>query len=55
MVKGIKKIILNVQISNSSAIRLYEKFKFKKNPKILENYYQSGESAFLMELKLDSP
>ncbi len=55
MVKGIKKIILNVQISNSSAIRLYEKFKFKKNPKILENYYQSGESAFLMELKLASP
>lgn len=54
MVKGIKKIILNVQISNSSAINLYEKFNFKKNPNILENYYQSGESAFLMELKLAS-
>lgn len=54
-IKGINKIILNVQVSNSSAIRLYEKFNFKKNPAILENYYQSGESAFLMELKLESP
>jgi ribosomal-protein-alanine N-acetyltransferase len=53
-IKGIKKIILNVQISNKSAIKLYEKFNFKKDPIILENYYQSGESAFLMELKLDS-
>lgn len=51
--KGIKKIVLNVQISNPAAIKLYEKFKFKKNPAILENYYPSGESAFLMELKLE--
>jgi len=53
-IKGIKKIVLNVQISNSAAIRTYEKFNFKRSPAILENYYQSGESAFLMELKLDS-
>jgi ribosomal-protein-alanine N-acetyltransferase len=53
-IKGIKKIVLNVQISNSAAIRMYEKFNFKRSPAILENYYQSGESAFLMELKLDS-
>jgi len=52
--KGIKKIVLNVQISNSSAIELYEKFKFKRNPTILENYYQSGESAYLMELEINS-
>ncbi|MFX1378481.1 MAG: GNAT family N-acetyltransferase [Promethearchaeota archaeon] len=53
-VKEIKKIVLNVQISNSNAIKLYEKFKFKKNPEILKNYYQSGESAYLMELEMDS-
>ncbi len=51
--KGIKKIVLNVQISNSAAINLYEKFKFKKNPHILKNYYQSGENAYLMELEID--
>ncbi|MFX1391277.1 MAG: GNAT family N-acetyltransferase [Promethearchaeota archaeon] len=50
----IRRIILNVQLSNSNAINLYEKFNFKRNPQILENYYHSGESAFLMELKLDS-
>ncbi len=52
-IEGIKKLILNVQISNSAAINLYEKFKFKKNPEILDNYYQSGESAYLMELEFD--
>ncbi len=50
--KEIKKIVLNVQISNSVAINLYEKFQFKKNPDILENYYQSGENAYLMELEI---
>ncbi|MFX1594578.1 MAG: GNAT family N-acetyltransferase [Promethearchaeota archaeon] len=50
----IKRIILNVQISNSVAIRLYEKFNFKRNPTIIQNYYQSGESAYLMELNIDS-
>jgi ribosomal-protein-alanine N-acetyltransferase len=52
--KEIKKVVLNVQVSNSNAIKLYEKLKFKKNPKELENYYQSGENAFLMELDIDS-
>ncbi|MFX0021371.1 MAG: GNAT family N-acetyltransferase [Candidatus Hermodarchaeota archaeon] len=52
-IDGIKKIVLNVQISNLVAINLYEKFKFKKNPDILENYYQSGENAYLMELEID--
>ena len=52
--KDIQKIILNVQENNSIAIKLYEKFKFKKNPKILKNYYQSGENAYLMELNIDS-
>ena len=52
--KTIKKIVLNVQISNSIAIKMYEKFKFKRNPSIIENYYHSGESAYLMELDINS-
>lgn len=52
--KGIRRIVLNVQVSNSRAINLYEKFNFRKNPREIKNYYQSGESAFFMELNLDS-
>ncbi len=52
--KEITKIVLNVQVSNNIAIKLYEKFNFKKDPNVLENYYQSGESAFLMELNIAS-
>lgn len=52
--KEIQKITLNVQENNTIAIKLYEKFNFKKNPKILKNYYQSGENAYLMELNIDS-
>lgn len=48
--KEIKKIVLNVQVNNSLAIKLYEKFNFQKNSKIIENYYQSGEDAYLLEL-----
>ncbi|MFX0041843.1 MAG: GNAT family N-acetyltransferase [Candidatus Hodarchaeota archaeon] len=48
--KEIKKVVLNVQVNNSIAIKLYEKFNFQKNIKIIENYYQSGENAYLMEL-----
>ncbi|MHA2400914.1 MAG: GNAT family N-acetyltransferase [Promethearchaeota archaeon] len=54
-VKGIRKIVLNVQVSNSRAINLYEKFNFRKNPRKIKNYYQSGESAYFMQLNLDSP
>lgn len=46
----IKSIVLNVQVSNTNAIKLYEKLNFKKNPNILDNYYQSGESSYVMEL-----
>ncbi|KKK45171.1 hypothetical protein LCGC14_0778220 [marine sediment metagenome] len=48
--KEIRKVVLNVQESNLGAINLYKKFNFKLNPKIIKNYYQSGENAFLMEL-----
>lgn len=52
--KEIHKIILNVQENNSNAIKLYQKFNFNINPKILVKYYQSGENAYLMELDIDS-
>lgn len=48
--KEVKKIVLNVQVNNSIAIKLYEKFNFQKNSKVIENYYRSGENAYLMEL-----
>jgi ribosomal protein S18 acetylase RimI-like enzyme len=46
----IKSIVLNVQVNNTIAIRIYEKFNFTKYPNILEHYYQSGESSYMMEL-----
>ena len=52
--REIKRVALNVQESNTRAIKLYEKFNFRKHPKKIENYYQSGESAYLMELNIDS-
>jgi ribosomal-protein-alanine N-acetyltransferase len=47
----IKKIVLNVQVKNSGAIKLYHKFGFKTIQKI-DKYYQSKEDAYLMELKI---
>jgi len=52
--KEIHKVILNVQENNSVAIRLYQKFNFRINSKMVEKYYQSGENAYLMELNIDS-
>lgn len=49
----IKKVILNVNTKNSNAIQLYEKFGFKII-KIIENYYQNQEAAYLMELDIRS-
>ena len=46
----IKSIVLNVQVNNTIAIRIYEKFNFTKYPNILEHYYQSGESSYMIEL-----
>jgi ribosomal-protein-alanine N-acetyltransferase len=49
--KRIKKIILNVNVENLPAIRLYEKFNFKIIERI-EHYYYTDEDAYLMELDL---
>ena len=49
--RKIKKIVLNVKSSNEIAIKLYEKYNFKIVEKI-ENYYQSGDDSFLMEMNI---
>ncbi len=53
LMKEIKSIVLNVQVNNTIAITLYEKFNFKKTPKIIENYYQTGESSLVMKLVIE--
>jgi ribosomal protein S18 acetylase RimI-like enzyme len=50
----IRNIVLNVQVNNTIAIRIYEKFNFKRHPNILEHYYQSGENSYVMELIIEN-
>lgn len=45
--RGIRRINLEVRITNERAIRLYEKLGFEKR-KILPRYYADGEDAYLM-------
>ena len=47
----IKKITLEVNENNSSAIHLYEKFGFKKIA-VRKNYYNNVENAIIMQLWL---
>jgi ribosomal-protein-alanine N-acetyltransferase len=49
----IGKIVLNVKNSNQKAIKLYQKFGFQIKNKI-ENYYESGDDSFSMELDLNT-
>ncbi len=51
-IQDIKIVLLNVKIINNIAIHLYEKFKFEIVKKI-DNYYQSGQSSYEMQLKID--
>ncbi len=46
-------VFLEVRVSNKPAIRLYEKFGFKK-VRIIREYYRDGEDAYVMVLELDS-
>jgi len=48
----IKKYVLEVRVSNYSAIKLYEKFKFKIES-IKKNYYRDGENAYFMTLDIN--
>jgi len=43
----VKSIYLEVRVSNSPAIRLYQKFGFKK-ARIVRGYYMDGEDAYVM-------
>lgn len=44
---GVEEVYLEVRISNTPAIRLYEGLGFKKI-KVLKHYYLDGEDAYLM-------
>jgi len=45
----IKQYVLEVRVSNYTAIRLYEKYNFKVES-IKQNYYRDGENAYYMTL-----
>ncbi|HDI31833.1 MAG TPA: ribosomal-protein-alanine N-acetyltransferase [Thermofilum sp.] len=51
--KGVKKIRLEVRVSNERAIGLYKKLGFRVE-NLLPNYYRDKEDAFLMVLNLES-
>lgn len=48
---GKKRVKLEVRVSNTSAIELYEKLGFEKQ-KIVKNYYENGEDAVMMKKRL---
>ena len=48
----IKKVYLEVRVSNEDAIRLYNKFGFRIKD-VISHYYRDGEDAYLMEKKLE--
>ena len=45
----IHEYVLEVRVSNYTAIRLYEKFNYKIES-IKKNYYRDGENAYFMTL-----
>lgn len=47
LARGIRRINLEVRVTNETAIRLYERSGFEKR-KILPAYYADGEDAYLM-------
>jgi ribosomal-protein-alanine N-acetyltransferase len=46
-----EEIYLEVRVSNSAAIKMYEKLNFNVRSK-LKSYYRDGEDAYLMALEL---
>jgi len=46
---NIKQYVLEVRVSNYTAIKLYEKFNYKITV-IKKNYYRDGENAYFMTL-----
>ena len=51
---NVKEYYLEVRVTNTPAIRLYEKLGFKV-VKALKNYYLDGEDAFLMAREVCRP
>ncbi len=51
---GAEAIYLEVRVSNYPAIRLYEKFGFRK-VRIIRGYYRDGEDAYVMVKRLAEP
>lgn len=47
LLRGIRRLNLEVRVSNEQAIRLYEKVGFERR-RILPQYYADGEDAYLM-------
>ena len=45
--RAIRRVNLEVRVTNENAIRLYEKLGFEKR-KVLAKYYADGEDAYLM-------
>ena len=45
--KGINEVELEVRVSNSNAIKFYEKRGFKKKER-MRGYYEDGEDAYIM-------
>lgn len=48
---GKKRVKLEVRVSNTAAITLYERMGFEKQ-KIVKNYYENGEDAVTMKKRL---
>jgi ribosomal-protein-alanine N-acetyltransferase len=48
---GAKEVLLQVEVTNSSAINFYKKFGFMVED-LMPNYYGKGRDAYLMKLKL---
>lgn len=51
---GVVSVYLEVRVSNEPAIRLYEKFGFRK-ARIIRGYYRDGEDAYVMVLRIRPP
>ena len=45
--RGIRRVNLEVRVTNEAAIRLYEKMGFERR-RVLAKYYADGEDAYLM-------
>ncbi|MDQ3909134.1 MAG: ribosomal-protein-alanine acetyltransferase, partial [Thermoproteota archaeon] len=45
------EIYLEVRVSNTSAIKMYQKLRFEIKSR-LRSYYRDGEDAYLMALEL---